>query len=283
MTLRLAAEFVDQQLAAWTQPRPLAVGISGPQGSGKSYLADHLLQHLAEKYPKLNCVGISIDDFYLTHSEQQKVSAEAQDSGNFVLVGRGLPGTHDLPLASRTMHDLIAGKPTKVPRYDKSAFCGEGDRFPEEDWQVVASPVNVIVFEGWFNGYRAINPAIFPAAYFSNDTSGVVQRSSMHHLESINAKLADYEELWDSFDYSIILHTQELDYVYRWRLQQEAALIAKHGSGMSESAVLDFVRRYMPMYHLYYWRMCQTGVSKKGTNLSLSIDFNRSVVSKNII
>ncbi|GEQ68106.1 hypothetical protein JCM33374_g1773 [Metschnikowia sp. JCM 33374] len=283
MTVEIAAAFLDHQLAAWTRSKPLVVGISGPQGSGKSYLATHLLHHLNTKHPKLTSVGVSVDDFYLTHSEQAKVSADAKKSGNFVLEGRGLPGTHDLSLAFNTMDALVSGKPAKVPRYDKSAFNGEGDRTPEQNWQVVAEPVNVIVFEGWFNGYRAIDQTVFPSVYLSNDPSGPVHRSSMAHLEEINTNLQKYEKLWDMFDCSVILRAVDLDYVYKWRLQQESELISRKGQGMKEADVISFVNRYMPIYDLYYWRMCDQGISKKGTNLCLSLDFDRNVTQQKMI
>ncbi|OBA16941.1 P-loop containing nucleoside triphosphate hydrolase protein [Metschnikowia bicuspidata var. bicuspidata NRRL YB-4993] len=281
MTLELAAAFLDRHLATWTQPKPLVVGISGPQGLGKSHLADGLLAHCQQHHPRLNCVGVLIDDFYLTHAQQERVSACARRSGNSILEGRGLPGTHDLPLATSTMAALVAGDvPVRVPRYDKGAFGGAGDRVPQLQWHVVDRPADVIVLEGWFNGYRRMAPGVFGAAYLACGRSGAVLRSAMHHLADINARLGEYEELWDLFDCSIVLCTQDLGLVYRWRRQQEAALVARTGRGMTDGAVDAFVRRYMPMYELYYWRTCAAGLLRPGTTLCLQIDLARRVTGQ---
>lgn len=280
MAVEIAASFLERQLASWTLEKPLVLGISGPQGSGKSYLADNLLNYLGEKHPELHCVGVLIDDFYLTHDEQAIVSERARKSGNFVLEGRGLPGTHDLSLAESVLTGLVSRKTlVSIPRYDKSAYDGEGDRELSTKWQHVETPVDVVIFEGWFNGYRAIEPLTFGSIYMAQDPSGPVHRSSMHHLAEINEKLAEYEKLWAFIDILVVLKTHDLDYIYQWRLQQETALVARSGNGMSASAVALFVNRYMPMYHLYYWRLCDRGILRKGTNLCLEVDLTRAITA----
>lgn len=279
MSVEIAAKFLEQKLSQWNQKKPLVLGISGPQGGGKLYLAEKLLQHLAEAHPKLHAVGVLIDDFYLTHDEQQLVSAKARDSGNFVLEGRGLPGTHDVGLALDVMDKLVKREPCQVPVYDKSAYGGAGDRVARDRWQQVDAPsADVVIFEGWFTGFRAIDDACFPSVYLSCDPSGVVARSSMHHLQEINRDLRAYEKLWQFFDYFVYLQVQNLDYIYQWRQQQEDHLKETHGLGMSQTQVTAFVRRYMPMYHLYYWRMCRQGFLPSGHNLQILVDLNRAVV-----
>lgn len=278
MAVQVTCEYVDQQLSTWNLSKPLVLGVSGPQGSGKLYLANHLLVHLRTKYPHLTSVGLLIDDFYLSNLEQREVTAKAKIDGNTVLQGRGLPGTHDLRLAIQVMEQLCSRNvPVKVPIYDKSAFNGEGDRLPESEWQVIENPVDVIVFEGWFNGYKKIDSQIFPSAYLTQDPSGVVQRHRMYHLEDINERLASYEPLWIKFDFFVYLRTDNLANVFKWRLEQEAGLIAEKGVGMNPDQVRVFVDRYMPMYYLYYERMCDGGVAKRGRNLEIDIDESRKV------
>jgi len=45
--------------------------------------------------------------------------------------------------------------------YDKSQFNGQGDRTDEASWQTVnrpgEKPIEVVVFEGWNVGFRALN------------------------------------------------------------------------------------------------------------------------------
>jgi len=104
-------------------------------------------------------VTLSLDDIYLTHSDQVALTAAHPD--NPLLQHRGQPSTHDLALGERVFAALRANKPTAIPQYDKSAFCGQGDRVPEERWEVVNNKegeekVKVVIFEGWCVGFRAL-------------------------------------------------------------------------------------------------------------------------------
>lgn len=44
---------------------------------------------------------------------------------------------------------------------------------------------------------------------------------------------------------------QDTQYVYDWRLQQEAALRASKGRGMTDEQVVRFIDGYYPAYELY--------------------------------
>lgn len=266
---------VDRAIDAWKGPHALVLGVSGPQGAGKSYLTEHLINYLHQTRPQLKCIGLLLDDFYLTHAEQLAVSENARRSGNALLMGRGLPGTHDVELALRTVLQLRGGSgPVSVPVYDKSAFSGKGDRL--KTWKSVCCPVDVVVFEGWMNGFRPIDETLFPALYFSAGSSIFVHK--MHHLLAINTDLAAYEQFWAMFDRFIFLHTDDYRNIYRWRQQQEAALIAQGRAGMTPEQVTCFVDRYMVMYALYYERLCRKGVAPKGCNFCIEIDDERRVV-----
>lgn len=280
-TLSLTIDFLESALTNWDKNKPLVLGISGPQGSGKLYLAENVLTYLSTNFSDLRAIGVLTDDFYLTHEEQVKVSLAAKEEGNTILQGRGLPGTHDLQLALETLDNLVSKRPCKVPLYDKSAYGGEGDRLAESKWRSAEKPVDVVVFEGWFNGFRSIDPNEFTKIYMVEPDSGVVKRSTLHHLEEVNHKLKEYEPLWSYIDYFVYLETDNIDNVYLWRLEQESALIAATASGMDEHAVRKFVDRYMPMYYLYYWRMCRDGVVE-GKNLCLKIDLARRVIASEV-
>ena len=78
--------------------KPLIIGINGSQGSGKSTLADYLCTMLNERY-QLRCVSLSLDDFYLTKLERQQLASQVHP----LLETRGVPGTHDIPLALETI------------------------------------------------------------------------------------------------------------------------------------------------------------------------------------
>ena len=51
---------------------------------------------------------------------------------------RGNPGTHDLKLALSIVDQVRTQQQgmVQLPRYDKSAFHGRGDRYPASQWAV---------------------------------------------------------------------------------------------------------------------------------------------------
>ena len=153
------------RISGESAPSPcLLVGISAPQGCGKTTLTEIL----CATYAKLNirAVALSLDDFYLTGAQQEVVAL--QESGNRLLQHRGNAGTHDLPLIRDTIQLLLNhhrdGGTFKLPKYDKSLRNGKGDRASEDTWEVVTedNPVHVVLFEGWMLGFNAF-PEITPA------------------------------------------------------------------------------------------------------------------------
>lgn len=94
---------------------------------------------------------------------------------------RGNAGTHDLALGLDTIqalkqqrpsevvgHEAVGGEKettktaamaeaggviARIPRYDKSAGGGRGDRAPPEDWVEVSTPPKVVLLEGWMLGF----------------------------------------------------------------------------------------------------------------------------------
>lgn len=40
-----------------------------------------------------------------------------------------------------------------IPRYDKSAYGGKGDRAPKDQWQKVQGPLDLVIVEGWMLGF----------------------------------------------------------------------------------------------------------------------------------
>lgn len=140
---------------------PLVVGVSAPQGCGKTTLVAEL-EALAPE-AGLAAASVSIDDFYLTRAEQAATAAAS--GGNPLLELRGNAGTHDLALGTRTLDALIHAPPgatVPLPRYDKAAFGGLGDRAPEQGWPSAAAPVDVILLEGWMLGFAPVGGRPLP-------------------------------------------------------------------------------------------------------------------------
>ena len=109
---------------------PLLIGLSGGQGSGKSTISKILKIVLKEKY-KLRTVIFSIDDFYKTIEERQKMSIEVYK----LFKTRGVPGTHDTKLLFDCITSLKKNifKKTSIPKFDKSI----DNRLPKNKWQII--------------------------------------------------------------------------------------------------------------------------------------------------
>jgi D-glycerate 3-kinase len=221
--------------------KPLVIGLNGAQGSGKTTLGDFLVHALTTKHG-LNVVGISLDDFYLT--KQQRI--DLSKSVHPLFETRGVPGTHDLPLAMNTLQSLIDGKETAIPRFNKAL----DDRFAEVDWDIAPSGVDVIVFEGWCNGAVAQLPEelVVPVNKLESD-----EDPDLVWRQYINQQLLNhYPHLFNLVDQWIMLKAPSFDCVYNWRLEQEHKLAKRlesetadvKSSVMTDEEVARFIRFY---------------------------------------
>lgn len=214
--------------------RPLIAGLSGPQGCGKSTLAQHLVTLLAS-FGVRSC-AMSIDDFYLRHTDQERLAAD--HPGNPYLRYRGYPGTHDLGLGVATLQSLRAclpGEAVRLPRYDKSLHAGRGDRTPLEHWPLVPGPLDVVLLEGWMLGFQPV----------------AAERISDSQLLPPNEALRQYEVWHRLIDVLVILRTRDHENIVRWRVEAEEATRAAGRPALDRAAAEDYVRRFLPAYALY--------------------------------
>ncbi|KAH9036128.1 P-loop containing nucleoside triphosphate hydrolase protein [Lactarius pseudohatsudake] len=244
---------------------PLFVALQGPQGSGKTFLTEHVKRSLSsadERHPALRVATLSIDDLYLPHTQLKTVASSNPE--NALLRGRGQPGTHDIALGLSLLLSLkdINRSPTahlRIPRFDKSLFGGEGDRLPESEWTPIHGPLDVVLLEGWCVGFypqsrqyieRRINQ--IPLGL---EQTFDVSAYTLEHILDVNQRLAEYAKWWDLFDVFVqIAPPIESPYVhiYKWRLEQEHAMKATtDGKGMTDEQVKKFVDRYIPGYHFF--------------------------------
>ncbi|KAI7853738.1 P-loop containing nucleoside triphosphate hydrolase protein [Circinella umbellata] len=245
--------------------RPFIVGVSGCQGSGKTTLCDTLAHLLNDETThNLNVVTFSLDDFYLTRNDQAKLASN--NPNNKLLQVRGQPGSHDLQLAKTTFNNLLDPKVTSlaIPSYDKSSFGGLGDRRDKSEWKTVYAPYDVILFEGWSQGFKPLPPQELQRMY--KEAKGRMALQPLASLEQINHNLTQYEnDLYAFFDIFIHLSPADPEQVFNWRLQQEHHMKATRGvEGMSDEDVRNFVDTYMPAYELYLPRLDRVGFFGQG-------------------
>ncbi|ONM39202.1 Katanin p60 ATPase-containing subunit A1 [Zea mays] len=241
--------------------RPRRPGFTSSTSPSSSAL-DYLFQVAGRKSATL-----SIDDFYLTAKEQNEL--RDRYPGNALLELRGNAGSHNLQFSVETLESLMKltkeGIKMKVPRYDKSAFGGRGDRADPSVWPEVEGPLEVVFFEGWMLGFKPLPNEVVKAVD--------------PQLEVVNNNLEAYYDAWDRFiDSWIVIKIREPSSVYQWRLQAEIAMRADGKPGMSDEEVMDFVSRYLPAYHAYLPKLYKEGPngSKPDHLLVIDIDEGRN-------
>jgi len=231
------------QLAEYRQQQgyPLIQGILGGQGTGKTTLAAILkiiLNHLGYR-----TLSLSLDDLYKTYADRQLLKQKDPR-----LIWRGPPGTHDVQLGIAVLDELRQSndfeleeipnpKWIQVPRFDKSAWGGEGDRTIPE----VVENIDIVLFEGWFVGVRPIDPAAFDTA-----PAPILTESDRTFARDMNVKLQDYVPLWERLDRLMVLYPADYRLSQQWRRQAEQKAIASGKSGMTDETVDRFVE--------YFWR-----------------------------
>jgi D-glycerate 3-kinase len=264
--------------------KPIVLGITGLQGSGKSTWASKVVEILTSEH-QLTTITVSLDDFYKTHDGL--TTQRDQDPKNGLYRVRGQPGTHDEQLAARFFKDLEAYSgegELKIPSFDKSQFSGEGDRAPESEWHSVSLKPDVVVFEGWCVGFQPLPDSAIEEKY-SHAVAGNLPintpaQHQLSHLLEVNDNLRRYCDAFmgpQHFDFFIHIDTSDLHNVYIWRLEQEHKMIAAKGSGMSDEQVRAFIDGYMPSYEIYLDTLRQGLFNDKGKMVRVILDRQRGV------
>lgn len=216
--------------------RNLIQGILGGQGVGKSTLAkilSLLLTHLGYQV-----ATISIDDLYLTYAERQKLKAIEPD-----LIWRGPPGTHDVNLGIEVLDQCLETgrtEPIWLPRFDKSAYAGQGDRTSPQ----AINSVDIVLFEGWFIGVQPVAESSFQSA-----PEPISNPTAIEFAIKCNHKLKDYLSLWSRLDSLLVIYPEDYRLSKQWRLEAEQKMIATGKTGMSDREIEQFVDYFWCALH----------------------------------
>jgi D-glycerate 3-kinase len=214
--------------------RPVVLGLSAPQGSGKTTLVRALVPALEAR--GLRAVAVSIDDFYLRRREQVAL-AEAH-YGNRILEHRGAPGTHDIALGDAMLDRLARlgpGESMKLVAYDKTAHGGRGDRAPDDRWPTVTGPLDVVLLEGWCWAFQPVHEI---------DLGDL-------DLVPVNAALPQYRS-WQSRVAALMAwRAKDLESIVAWRVEAEARSRAEGRPALDAAAAEDYIRRFLPVYRTY--------------------------------
>lgn len=215
------------------------VGINGCQGSGKSTLAEFLLTYLTQSCD-LKVEILSLDDFYLSQQQRKELAARVHP----LFATRGVPGTHNTKLMKSVLDDLA--KPNfscAIPRFNKAM----DNPIPQDQWPVISTPVDIVIFEGWCWGVDSQTTEQLQADVNTLETNEDPDRIWRRY---VNQQLKDnYQPLYDKMNYWIMFKAPSFANVYNWRLEQEQklaqSLTTNDNSGlMSAAQIQRFIQFY---------------------------------------
>ncbi len=215
------------------QNKPVILGLSGGQGSGKSYVCKKLQAHYGER-----CAVLGVDDFYLTKAERTQKAQEISP----LFLTRGVPGTHDISHLIQMVERLCSSNtlyPLSLPVFDKLA----DDRYGDKAHIIYQAP-EIIVVEGWCVG-------ALPAPDFVNgDAKNRIEMQDgadkwrAHQYDVLNGS---YQILWDMMDGFVHMQAPDFDVIKTWKAEQLAndkGLGIEWLSQEDKDWVSDFVQYY---------------------------------------
>lgn len=261
--LRELDRHLDNIIESGATRRPFVLGFSCPQGGGKTTMTTFLETLLRTMGKKVQIA--SLDDFYVTNAEQRKIALKYSD--NRLMQYRGMPGTHDLDLLNYTLDCIRQGQhDVSIPKYDKTAYAGRGDRAPETAWKHISETTDVFLLEGWCLGFEPV----------SND------KLIDPDLTVVNDALHDFTSVYSRLDGLFLIEISNMDWVYEWRLQAEHATRAAGRPCLTDDQVTDFVDRFMPAYKQYSQQLYKRPTPVVPNHeLHIEIDQDRCPVHQN--
>ena len=198
--------------------KTLFLGFSGGQGSGKTTIAE-ILKIILKKFFKRKIYVSSIDDFYKTFKDRNKMSNNVHP----LFKTRGVPGTHDINLIKK-FFDILKKKKFKriqLPKFEKAI----DNRLKKKYWFNIKKKPEIIILEGWCVGAKPqINSLI-------KKPVNILEKYEDQNLiwrKHVNEKLKkEYKKLFSMIDHLIFMKIPNFNMVFKWRLLQEKKLEKK--------------------------------------------------------
>ncbi len=216
----------------------LFLGLCGGQGSGKTTIAG-ILKIILKKFFKREIYVSSIDDFYKTLKDRDKISSSIHP----LFRTRGVPGTHDTNLI-KNFFIYIRKKnfrKFKIPKFDKSA----DDRFKKKSWHIINKRREIVILEGWCVGAKTQSNSIIKRPV------NILEKYEDKNLvwrKHVNEKLKnEYKKIFSIIDHFIFMKIPNFDLVFKWRLLQENKLKKK---SQFKKKIMSYneIRRFIMFY-----------------------------------
>tara|TARA_Y100001970_G_scaffold292168_1_gene432270 strand:+ start:3693 stop:4661 length:969 start_codon:yes stop_codon:yes gene_type:complete len=205
--------------------RPI-YGISALPGTGKTTFGKWI-ENISSSL-NLKITVVSLDDFYLPHSE---MSIAVKD--NPWNVSRGFPGTHSVNLMMTSLSNWKGGDKLKTPLFDKSIRNGFGDRC---GWR--ESNPDLLIIEGWFLGVLpCLDKKKLNYTYLETLTE-----SEIRYRNLINQNLISYQPIWEMINRTWHIKPMKFSFTDKWKEEQEANLFKQRGNSLNGLNLRNFQR-----------------------------------------
>ena len=198
--------------------KTLFLGVSGGQGSGKTMVTE-ILKIILKKFFKRQIHVSSIDDFYKTLEERNKMSNKIHS----LFKTRGVPGTHDINLVKKFFNFIKKEKfrKIKLPKFEKA----RDDRLKKKYWHNLKKKPEIVILEGWCVGAKPQSNSLI------RKPINILEKYEDRDLiwrKHVNEKLKkEYKKLFAMIDYLIFMKVPNFNMVFKWRLLQENKLRKK--------------------------------------------------------
>ncbi len=216
----------------------LILGFSGGQGSGKTTVTG-ILKIILEKFFKRRIYVSSIDDFYKTSEDRNKMANKIHP----LFKTRGVPGTHDINLVKKFFYIIKKKKfkKIKLPKFEKAM----DNRLEKKYWFNIKQKPEIVILEGWCVGAKPQPNSLIKKPI------NILEKYEDKDLiwrKYVNEKLkSEYKKLFAMIDYFIFMKVPNFKIVFKWRLLQESKLRKKlhyKKKIMTYSAIKRFIMFY---------------------------------------
>jgi len=218
--------------------KTLFLGLSGGQGSGKT-TASEILKIILTIFFKREVHVSSIDDFYKTHKDREKMSKAI----NPLFKTRGVPGTHEIKLLKKFFIFLKRKrfKKFKLPKFDKSM----DDRLKQKHWIKVKKKPDIVILEGWCVGAKSQKSFLLkkPVNILEKyeDTNYVWRKYANEQLKR------EYKKIFSMIDHFIFMKIPNFNMVFKWRHLQEEKLRKRSRFKKRVMSIVE-IKRFIMFY-----------------------------------
>jgi len=249
--------------------KTLFLGFSGGQGSGKTTVVK-ILKIILKKFFKRKIHVSSIDDFYKTLKDRNKMSYKAHP----LFKTRGVPGTHDINLIKNFFYFIKRKnfKKIKLPKFDKSI----DDRLKRKYWFNIKEKPEIVILEGWCVGAQS------QSNFLIKKPINILEKYEDQDLtwrKYVNEKLKkEYKKLFAMIDCYIFMKVPNFNMVFKWRLLQENKLRKK---SQFKRKIMSYneIKRFI----MFYQRITLQMIKDLSKSASIVIFLNKNHKIKKVL